>query len=356
MPANAPRSARAKSAFAFAVLAATSLAWTGAARAACRTTTCPLPPSWSPVVGSCYPPSFASSCPTSNPPGGKVLPIFWRNLCVSFDIQKDASRWASYTQVQAIVAGAFAEWTGATCQADASGQTNVSISVVDRGPADCDLVQYNGNQGNQHLIVFRDNGWGQSDAGTAAASMDPVSAGTLGLTTVTFDPDTGEIYDADTEINGTVPLGVGASIPSGSYDLASIITHEMGHFLGLAHSAERGATMYALYSPGSTSMRNLTADDQGGICSIYPPNGTRLVDPSVADGGALIADACNSDPRHGFSTQCGQPIHHGCSIGNGAGRDAGLYGGSTGACALAAGGLAMALARLRKRSAVVRSK
>jgi MYXO-CTERM domain-containing protein len=56
--------------------------------------------------------------------------------------------------------------------------------------------------------------------------------------------------------------------PYNTYDLQAILTHEAGHFLGLAHSVDTSAIMYAFYSPGSI---HLTPDDVAGICTIYPP-------------------------------------------------------------------------------------
>ena len=135
----------------------------------------------------------------------------------------------------------------------------------DEGPVDCALVQYNQDQPNQHVILFHDTNWPYTDA-----------ANTLALTTVTYDPDTGEIYDADMEVNTTVsPVVVSDPVADDAYDFLSIVTHETGHFLGLAHSGDERATMYAHYQPGQTSMRNLTEDDVTGICTIYPSDGTR---------------------------------------------------------------------------------
>jgi hypothetical protein len=227
-------------------------------------------------------------------------------------------------------AAAFAKWTSLNCVAapGLGGSERVSIDVRDLGPVACDLVQYNQTQANQHVIIFHDNVWPHDD-----------QFNTLGLTTVTYDPDTGEIYDADMEINATVPLALHDPVPPGSYDLQSIITHESGHFLGMAHSGDTYATMYAFYTTGGTSMRTLTADDIAGLCSIYPPNGTRAVDPSVATGGFVPEDACDPTPRHGFTTQCASTPSSGCDV----------TGGDGGAFALGLLALGTTVGALRRR-------
>jgi hypothetical protein len=298
---------------ALVLVAAASVVSTREARAFCRTVTCPLPADWNPTNG-CLPtsvtdshghswPDFASYCASLSPPA-KVLPVWWRNACVSYDIQKNASQWISYDTAARVIAAAFAKWTVAMCAADAAGATKVSIDVKDLGPVTCDQVEYDRFGGpNQHLIVFRDTVWPHNDANN-----------TLGLTTVTFDADTGELYDADTEINGTVRLGVGDPVTAGAYDFESIITHEAGHFLGLAHSGDSSATMYAHYTQGSTAMRSLTADDVAGLCSIYPPNARRNVDSTVASSGSLPEGPCDWNPRNGFTSQCSQPTKRGCAI------------------------------------------
>jgi hypothetical protein len=267
------------------------------ARAFCRTSTCPLPPEFAPQPGMCQPADFAQYC-ASLQPHVTPLPIWWRNACVSYDIQQNASRQVSYAQAAQSFATAFGKWTGTHCTGGAGGTGRVSISVKDLGPVSCDLVQYSSDQGNQHVILFHDDKWPYpSDLNN-----------TLGLTTITFDPTTGEIYDADMELNATKPLTVTGTVPPDGYDFLSIITHETGHFLGLAHSGDDLATMYAHYIPGTTTMRNLTSDDTAGICSIYLPNGSREVDPSVASSGMITQDPCDPTPRHGFQSDCAHPV------------------------------------------------
>ena len=74
-------------------------------------------------------------------------------------------------------------------------------------------------------------------------------------------------------------------------DLASVLTHELGHFLGLNHSDITAATMETGYAATDDLRRSLEPDDIEGICAIYPPDRT------------VSSHSC--EPRHGFSGQCG---------------------------------------------------
>jgi hypothetical protein len=277
---------------------------------------------------------------------GNVL--WWRNACVGYSLQQNASKQVTLAQAEQAVATAFTQWTGTACPADDAGQSRVSIDVRDEGPVECDQVQYNQDQPNQHVILFHDTDWPYDD-----------SSNTLALTTVTYDPDSGEIYDADMEINSTVsPIVVNVApsdVPDEGYDFLSIVTHETGHFLGMAHSGDERATMFAHYQPGQTSMRNLTEDDVNGICAIYPPDGNR----TTSVGAPVPEDSCDPTPRHGFSTDCAQAQPSSCvktTIGASAAR-AGRSGGSLHDTRVAAGALGLiACALLARRRASRRSK
>jgi hypothetical protein len=93
-------------------------------------------------------------------------------------------------------------------------------------------------------------------------------------------------------------------VPAGGFDLASIVTHEAGHFLGLAHATLPGATMYASAKPATTTLRTLAQDDIEGICTIYPSKTIRSVSSALSSSETLTATACNPSPQRGLISAC----------------------------------------------------
>lgn len=249
----------------------------GPASAFCRTTTTKSPPDYNAVGVGCW---------------AAGAPLFWRNACVGYSIHRDASRKVTYDQAANALSIAFTRWTAATCETDGTGRSRTSIDVRDLGPVDCGKVEYVSGVANQNVIVFRDDTW----------SYGP---NVLGLTTVVYNPQTGEIYNADMEINtlDMDPLAIEDPVAPDAYDFLSVVTHEAGHFLGLAHSDVEGSTMYARYNPGQTNMRNLAPDDVNAICTVYTPDGFR----AVLDGKVTAAPQCNPTPRGGYNQQCQDP-------------------------------------------------
>lgn len=246
-----------------------------AAGAFCRTTTTPIPANYSPSRG----------CFTEG------LVLFWKNACVGYSVNTASTPTIALTTATTVIDEAFSTWNAVAC-----GAGNVGITTANLGAVECSEVRYNPNGPNQNVIVFRDEKWPYSDPNN-----------TLGLTTVTFNADTGEIYDADMELNATAKnLSTSATVPANGFDLLSVVTHEAGHFLGLAHATSMTATMYASYKPGTSTLRTLTPDDTAGVCAIYPSATERTVDKTVAATGTVGADACDSTPRHGFGSTCAE--------------------------------------------------
>lgn len=127
---------------------------------------------------------------------------------------------------------------------------------------------------------------------------------TIALTTVLYNTRTGEIADADIELNGAdyvftaidgAPCGRTPSILPATCvatDVQNTLTHEIGHVIGLNHTSAVGATMFPTAPLGETSKRVLHDDDIAGMCAIYPrgkPTATCVPQDSSGQG-------CSSGP------------------------------------------------------------
>lgn len=215
--------------------------------------------------------------------------LHWESSCVSFALQKDGSvrRGIDYDAAHDTLVQAFKQWLNADC-----GGRGPSIEVSDFGPVECHTPEYNQDAPNANVVMFRDEDWPYSNA-----------VDTLALTTLIFDAETGAIFDADIEVNTFQNEMTTGRVGPRDVDLHSVLTHEVGHFLGLSHSDVALSTMEASYSPGLVEMATIAFDDQKGICAALPPDR------------ATTADSC--EPRHGFSSECALPTTS-CALPTGA--------------------------------------
>jgi hypothetical protein len=111
----------------------------------------------------------------------------------------------------------------------------------------------------------------------------------LGATSFLIDTTNGAIVEADVFFNSSFAWSVSAGGTAGQVDLESVALHELGHLLGLSHSAlgeteltstggrrviASGSVMFPIAMPrGTIADRVLQADDIAGISDLYPAAG-----------------------------------------------------------------------------------
>ena len=216
-------------------------------------------------------------------------PLWWHSRCVGFAVNKDASTQIDLPTARAVVQQQLDLWTSVDCPADpvacsGGGAGTPSMKVTDLGPTTVHAAAYNAKGGNENVILFWDTTWPHPDADV-----------TLALTTVTYSVTSGEIYDADIEVNSNPTSNpLAAADPLGDrYDFQSIVAHESGHLLGLSHTqpANTDATMSSKYRRGDTFMRTRSADDACGICAVYPPKRAAVCD--TTEPGGTVKSGCH---------------------------------------------------------------
>ncbi len=129
-------------------------------------------------------------------------------------------------------------------------------------------------------------------AGTQVVRPDawPYDPRLLAVTATTYDDYTGRVLDADVLINPEVDfalLAEGEAEDDDVYDLGAVLTHEMGHVLGLGETdADPLATMWPRIGRGDTHQRSVELDDEEGVSAVYA---SIELAPAVGCGGNTVA-------------------------------------------------------------------
>ncbi len=242
---------------------------------------------WCRMTTSTRLPSGAEPCifpdPTTDPPGQFLA---WRRPCTAIAISVAApSDDLTEAEVVGVIARSLGTWQTVSCE---GGVLGIEVGLLEEAST-CTAPLYRDDGGNANTVMFVDD-WGPR-------MHDPAA---FAVTTVWHRRSTGEILDVDIEFNeGRGPYGV--CPPEGcaggrTVDLENVLTHELGHYFGLAHTTVPEATMYASAAAGETIKRDLDADDIAGICAVYPTGSP--------------AGECDFTPRGGLVLHCDS----GCSV------------------------------------------
>ena len=179
--------------------------------------------------------------------------VHWKERCLAYSLYEDGSDDIDDgSDFYAIQRGVHT-WNKVDCagvEIDFAGETNYQATgFLQEDPV-------------VNLIIFREKNW-------------PYTQKPVAFTSVTYNPKTGEIVDADIEMNGEAfQFTTNPEEEFWKIDIENTITHEAGHILGLDHAEDSESTMYFRSEPGETRKRTLEEDDIDGLCTIYPLPGS----------------------------------------------------------------------------------
>lgn len=222
--------------------------------------------------------------------------LVWERRCMQYSVDQRGSSDIDLPGVQAVARTSFDAWLAITCDGVSPGlEVTETVEL-----ANCQDAQYRRSGANVNTIAFVDD-W-------PSRGYEPAA---FAVTTVWHSTATGRIFDADIQVNER--LGPYAQCPADgcprdaagealSVDLQNVLTHEVGHFFGIAHSDVRGSTMVAISPRGETDKRIPRTDDVEAFCAVYPPGS--------------LPSSCDPEPNGGLDLDCedGDDGGGGCSV------------------------------------------
>src|SRR6188472_1042533 len=189
---------------------------------------------------------------------GKTVPLRWQTVPVRWYASSQGTGDVTPPQLQSAVAKAFDTWQNVPTS---------SVAFTFAGFTSAEPFDEDGLS----VLGF-----------TAEPDMDRV----LGATTFVVDDVTGELLESDIFFNSVFPWSTADAGVAGRFDLQSVATHEIGHLVGLGHSAigeteirpdggrrvlASGAVMFPIsLGRGVTSDRTLQPDAIAGVSELYP--------------------------------------------------------------------------------------
>jgi len=212
--------------------------------------------------------------------------IYWTTRLIPVAFRGGASTTIPSEALDRILRDSFNAWTSASCS---DIEFEFRPIVADDPPYDSLLCE-----GKRSEKTVFDKAVGLDQVSQVVIVHDcwteDHDSSVLALTTMTYGARDGVIRYGVIEINERRSIETQGfafeevtSQPScraqgDVFDLAAVVTHEVGHFLGLGHTDMRGLTvssgdrptMTAIVDPCDTDFATISADDLDGLCYIYP--------------------------------------------------------------------------------------
>ena len=202
---------------------------------------------------------------------GTGLPLYQEGECLWWSLARRGSDDIADTDaLRQAVARGFDAWNDVEC---------ASVHVADAGLSSCTQPDIAPSGTQVTLVVFYEDSW----------PFDSPLGNPFAATGLWYDPDTGQILDADIAMNG-LQYTWSLDGAEGTVDVQSIVAHESGHVLGLGESSVTEATMYGFAVTGETSKRDLADDDVEGICTLYPVGEAERPCPGPPSAAAMCRD------------------------------------------------------------------
>jgi hypothetical protein len=210
------------------------------------------------------------------------VPVRWRSMPIPYRFHRGGSGLLLREEARAAIRAAFHRWSDAMC---AGRRTSLRFQEQEDAFDDKPLDPQ-ARAAEPFGIFFRDLGWpyeGREDSALAQTNLH-------------FLRTSGLIEYADLEINSGARRFSTAEFEAG-VDLQAVMTHEVGHYIGLSHSREFQSIMTLSYceaadqrcEKGKVAARRLAPDDIAGVCALYPPDGYE--EPPAEDEGCSTAAA-----------------------------------------------------------------
>jgi MYXO-CTERM domain-containing protein len=217
--------------------------------------------------------------------------LYWYKRTITYSIAKDSLKdFVSFSDVVGAVKRSFFSWASPSC-------TDISFIY---GGVDSTTTEFAKPDG-KNLIVWHKDKWPPVD--------DPAITNEMPAVTTLKYNDKGIIAEADIDLNAVNFFWTTSDKPQ--TDIQNVMTHEIGHLLGLDHTEAQDSAMYSKTFNGETKKQKLSADDQDGVCFIYPFSDTTPMGPGVdppkidVQGGCAVAPAAASSREESSLTAIG---------------------------------------------------